>query len=130
MTILSDDPVTCYVTPEGDVICDSASLVNISPATVSAIPEKISSWGPNKTQLLLNFIEVLDTSTLPDANVARRGSPIVQSAKQLLATEPPSILLFNFSKQPGDVMGNYFLNKAEIVRMHQVAEQFQKPTPS
>jgi hypothetical protein len=129
MTIVSDDPVTCYVTPDGDVICDSATIVAINPSAVSAIPTKVASWGPNKTQLLLNLIEVLDQSTLQDSAIARRASPIVQSARQLLSDEPPSILLFNFSKQPGDVMGNYFLNKAEIVRMHKVAEQFEKPTP-
>jgi hypothetical protein len=122
------------VTPDGDVICDSASIDDksgqtIAQSAIDAMAATVSnSWGPNKKQLLLDLFDALDESEIPDSpNLPRRARQIVQSVKQLLTypAAPPSILLFNFSDQPGNVMGNYYLNKAELMRMHKLAEVFE-----
>ena len=77
------------------------------------------------------MIETLGESTLPDdPNIPRRAGEIVQSIKFLLDKEPPSILLYNYSTQPADIIGAFFLNKAELVRMQRLFDTFKSPKPS
>lgn len=134
-----DPPVVCRVTPDGEVICDpvtgpEASMVD--PATqkeVEAFARSVSAdgeWGPNKLNLLIGIIQALGASQLPDEpNIPRRSGEIIQAMKFLLDKDPPSILLFNYSTQPADVVGAFFQNKAELVRMQRLFETFKSPKP-
>ena len=140
MTADSDPPIVCRVTPEGEVICDP-----VSPGTDLAIDPAVQKqaeaaframypkgdWGPNKIRLALRVLAVLSESTLPDEpNIPRRSGEIVDSVRLLLDKQPPSILLYNYSSQPADILGAYFLNKAELVRMQRLYETFKTPSPS
>jgi hypothetical protein len=87
-----------------------------------------ANWGPNKVQLALSILEVLNDSRLPDEpNIPRRSGEIVDTVKLLLAKTPPSIVLYNYSTQPADVVGAYFLNKAQLVNMQQLYKEFATP---
>jgi hypothetical protein len=134
-----DPPVVCRVTPEGEVICDpvtgpEASLVD--PARQKQVEEFVRAvsadgeWGPNKIKLLMGIIQALGQSKLPDEpNIPRRSGEIIQAMKFLLDKDPPSILLFNYSTQPADVVGAFFQNKAELVRMQKLFDTFKSPKP-
>ena len=138
MGLEDDPPVVCRVTPEGEVICDpvinpEASLID--PAKQKQVEEFLKSvsggeWGPNKIALLFGIIDALGKSTLPDEpNIPRRAGEIIQSMKFLLDKDPPSILLFNYSTQPADVVGAFFQNRAELVRMQKLFDTFKSPKP-
>jgi hypothetical protein len=139
--LMDDDPsVVCRVTPEGDVVCepvnvgqptmtDPDSQKRIEATLRQAFPK--SEWGPNKLKLALALLETLAESTLPDEpHIPRRAGEIVESTKMLLAKTPPSILLYNYSSQPADVIGAYFLNKTELVRMQRLYDTFRDPKPA
>lgn len=139
--LMDDDPsVVCRVTPEGDVVCepvnvgqptmtDPDSQKRIEATLRQAFPK--SEWGPNKIKLALALLETLAESTLPDEpHIPRRAGEIVESTKMLLAKTPPSILLYNYSSQPADVIGAYFLNKTELVRMQRLYDTFRDPKPA
>jgi hypothetical protein len=140
MAMADDPPVVCRVTPDGEVICepvnpggststDPAVQKQVEVALRQAFPK--SEWGPNKVELAVRIIEALGKSTLPDVpNIPRRAGEIVASVEMLLSKEPPSILLYNYSAQPADVVGAYFLNKAELVRMQRLYDTFKSPKPS
>ncbi len=144
MSTEDEGPVVCRVTADGEVICetvpgpsgtqmrsliDPAMLQQAADFVKAASPD--GTWGPNKIKLLVGIIEALGKSTLPDEpNIPRRAGEIIQSIKFLLDKQPPSILLYNYSTQPADVVGAYFLNKAELVRMQRLYETFKSPKPS
>ena len=139
-----DPPVVCRVTADGEVICDpvtgpasSRMRALIDPAMLQQAADFVKaaspdgSWGPNKIKLLLGIIEALGKSTLPDEpNIPRRSGEIIQSMKFLLDKQPPSILLYNYSTQPADVVGAFFQNKADLVRMQKLYDTFKSPKPS
>lgn len=128
--------MVCRVTPDGDVICekgtepeqpklDKGVQVRLETALEEAFP---TAWGPNKIKLALAVLNVIAASKLPDSpNIPRRAAPVVDSVFQLLQAEPPSILLYNFSELPANVMGAYFHNKADLVRMQRMFQLFQFP---
>lgn len=135
-----DPPVVCRVTPDGEVICDPVNPGGETP-TDPALQKQVEAslrqafpkadWGPNKVALAIRVLEALGKSTLPDApNIPRRAGEIVASVELLLDKQPPSILLFNYSAQPADVVGAYFLNKSELVRMQRLYDTFKSPKPS
>ncbi|MEO7363478.1 MAG: hypothetical protein ABI120_24300 [Gemmatimonadaceae bacterium] len=144
MPVYDDDPgVVCRVLPDGDVICEKVSDTQSGPITAMMIsadgkalpisgPPSLDSlpagtWGPNKTKLAARLLEVLAQSDLPDDRVPRRSGEIVDSVKQLLTALPPSILLYNYSVQPANVMGAYYLNKADLVQMQRMYQVFSHP---
>ena len=92
---------------------------------INALPA--GAWGPNKIALARRIVEVIGNSTLPDDRVPRRAGESVDSVRQLLAPVPPSMLLYNYSQLPANVMGAYFLNKADLVRMQEMFQIFQHP---
>jgi len=108
---------------------DPDSQKRIEATLRQAFPN--ADWGPNKLKLALALLETLAESTLPDTpHIPRRAGEIVESTKMLLAKTPPSILLYNYSSQPADVIGAYFLNKTELVRMQRLYDTFKDPKPS
>jgi hypothetical protein len=97
------------------------------PAQIKAALPK-GNWGPNKIKLALRILEVLAESDLPDTpNIPRRAGEIVDATRYLLAEKPPSILLFNYSELPADVVGAFFQNKAELVQMQRLYGTFKNP---
>ena len=133
-----DPPVVCRVTAEGEVICDPVTGPDglVDPTRQKGVEEFVRTvspdgdWGPNKLRLLMGIIHALGQSTLPDEpNIPRRSGEIIQSMKFLLDKDPPSILLFNYSTQPADVVGAFFQNKAELVRMQKLYDTFKSPKP-
>ena len=137
-----EDGIVCRVMPDGEVVCDKvfetsptvAMAVasdkdglseNPTTALAKVLPE--GEWGPNKIQLALRCLEVIGASNLPDARVPARAGEIVDSIKQLLAPLPPSILLYNYSTPPANVMGAYYLNRGDVVSMQQVFKIFENP---
>ncbi|MEO7360448.1 MAG: hypothetical protein ABI120_08960 [Gemmatimonadaceae bacterium] len=136
--------IVCRVTPDGDVICDRVvqsttpreAMMHVAdalPDTSSNFEERFvnslpaGDWGPNKTELARRILGVLGNCDMPDARIPRRSGEIVDSVKQLLTPVPPSILLYNYSQLPANVMGAYFLNKADLVRMQEMFQIFQNP---
>ncbi len=134
-----DPPVVCRVNPDGEVVCepvssgtelpsDAAAQKQVEAVLRHAFPK--GEWGPNKVALATRMLQALSESDLPDSpNIPRRAGEIVASIRMLLAPEPPSILLYNYSTQPADVVGAYFQNKAELVRMQRLYETFKTPIP-
>lgn len=130
-------PVVCHLTSEGEVVCTPASLSDDTPPRPAAhkglrallkAAYHLDNWGPNKLQLALAVLEVLDTSTLPDEpNIPRRAGEIVDTVKLLLQKDPPSMVLYNYSTLPADVVGAYFLNKAQLVNMQTLYKEFATP---
>jgi hypothetical protein len=135
-TIDETDPNwICRVTPDGEVICENppkydaavyqrAEATSFAAVLAKTVPD--GDWGPNKVKLLLELAVVLGQVKLEDASIPRRAGQCAQAVIDLLRPEPPSILLFNYSQQPGDVMGAWFQNKAELMRMQRVLQHFQK----
>jgi len=130
-----DPPLICRVTPEGEVICDGpptldaavrmrAGEVQFEATLARVFPD--GTWGPQKLELALRLLGALGASTLPDDRIARRAAQSVRALQDLLLPTPPSILLFNYSEQPANVMGAWFLNRAELSRMQRVIAQFAK----
>lgn len=131
--------VICRVTADGEVVCepvigptqttlDAETQKQVESTLRHAFPK--GDWGPNKLKLALALLDTLSKTTLPDdPNIPRRSGEIVDSVKMLLDKQPPSIILYNYSSQPADVVGAYFLNKAELVSMQRLFETFKKPTP-
>ncbi len=131
----SDPPIVCRVTPDGEVICETPppdSLASMQQADTTELAAVLArsfpdiEWGPQRTELALRLLATLAESKLPDARIARRAGQSVGAVKDLLRPDPPSILLFNYSEQPADVMGAWFLNKAQLARMARVIRQFEK----
>lgn len=132
-----DPPIVCRVTPDGEVICEPATMqADMQPSaeaqagleTLIKAAYDSGNWGPNKIELALRILEVLNASTLPDEpNIPRRSGEIVDTVKLLLAKTPPSIVLYNYSTQPADVVGAYFLNKAQLVNMQHLYKLFATP---
>lgn len=139
-----DDPgIVCRVMPDGNVVCESVSTScpspiaammisaepgtsrNVRPDFAASLPQ--GNWGPNKIALAARLLEVLAENDLPDERIPRRSGEIVDSVKQLLAPLPPSILLYNYSTQPANVMGAYYLNKADLVEMQRMYALFAHP---
>ncbi len=128
-----DPPLICRVTPDGEVICEGpvtldaavverAAAVSFDATLAKLLPE--ASWGPQKLELALRLLQALGESKLPDDRIARRAGQSVRALMDLLLPTPPSILLFNYSEQPANVMGAWFQNKAELARMQRVITQF------
>ena len=140
MSTEDDPPVVCRVTAEGEVVCDP--VIGPEGPSMDAARQKQAAefvkaigadgtWGVNKLILLVAITDALAKSTLPDSpNIPRRSGEIVQSIKFLLDKQPPSILLYNYSTQPADVVGAFFLNKAELVSMQKLYDVFKSPKPS
>lgn len=144
MSYGDDEPgIVCRVTAEGEVICDKvlsctgqSAMIRVADSS-DGLSESADTrfkalvpageWGPNKIKLALRILEVLGASDLPEENIPRRSGEIVDSCRQLLAPVPPSILLYNYSTLPANVMGAYFLNKADLVRMQQMFQTFEHP---
>lgn len=130
-------PIICRVTPDGEVICVPATIpteMSFSPEAQRGLEALVktayhgANWGPNKLLLALGILEALNASTLPDEpNIPRRSGEIVDTVKLLLGKTPPSIVLYNYSTQPADVVGAYFLNKAQLMSMNQLCKQFATP---
>jgi hypothetical protein len=129
----SDPIIVCRVTPDGEVICEGpptlaaatveqAEAADLPAALAKAFPE--ATWGPNKTALALHLLEVIARAKLDDARIPRRDGQCAGAVADLLLPEPPSILLFNYSEQPGDVMGAWYQNRAQLMRMQHVLKQF------
>lgn len=128
-----DPPLICRVTPEGEVICegpislDAAVVARADAVQFDATLAKLfpdASWGPHKRELALRLLQALGEAKLPDDRIVRRAGQSVRALMDLLLPTPPSILLFNYSEQPANVMGAWFLNKAELARMKRVIAQF------
>ena len=135
--------VVCRVTADGDVICDKVTssttpdaavrVADGSAETSSNYDERFvnslpaGEWGPNKIALARRLLEVVGNSNLPDEKVPRRSGESVDSVRQLLMPVPPSILLYNYSHLPANVMGAYYLNRADLVRMQEMFQVFQHP---
>lgn len=101
------------------------SVSTFGPPSLDELPT--GEWGPNKKKLAARILEALGNSDLPDDIIPRRSGEIVDSVKQLLAPVPPSILLYNYSTQPANVMGAYYLNKADLVQMQRMYQIFSNP---
>lgn len=143
MRVYDDDTgLVCRVLPDGEVICEKvpdtmveapvAMFISGESAAKSFGPPTVdepvpANWGPHKKKLAAMIMQVLNESELPDDIIPRRGGEIVDSVKQLLAPLPPSILLYNYSTQPANVMGAYYLNKADLVQMQRMYELFKNP---
>lgn len=135
-----DPPVVCRVTPDGEVICDPVNPggeASVDPGVQKQVEASLrqafpkAEWGPNKLALAVRLLETLGKSSLPDEpNIPRRAGEIVASVELLLGKQPPSILLFNYSTQPADVVGAWLQNKAELVQMQRLYDNFKKPTPA
>lgn len=138
--------IVCWMTAEGEVVCErvfeggsSSGSVRVAESSVGLSDKGDSkfknvlpkgNWGPNKIQLARRLLEVLAASQLPDENIPRRSGESVDAVRQLLTPVPPSILLFNYSTLPANVMGAYFLNKADLVRMQEMFKTFEHPKQS
>lgn len=140
----SDPPIVCRLTPEGDLICEPApgdaaaarlasatgdatgdAAVLLGDAIAKAFPGV--AWGPERTRLAVGLIEALASAALPDDRVPRRAGQCIGAVRDLLRDEPPSILCFNYSQQPADVFGAWYLNRAQLARMQRVLRQFETP---
>jgi len=128
-----DPPLICRVTHDGEVICEGpisldaavqarADSLQFDATLAKLFPE--GSWGPHKRALALRLLQALGEAKLPDDRIVRRASQSVRAVMDLLLPTPPSILLFNYSEQPANVMGAWFQNKAELARMQRVIAQF------
>jgi hypothetical protein len=133
--LYDDPPLICRVTAEGDVICDGpptldaavrsrADDAKFADTLARVFPE--GGWGPNKLELALGLLATLSESKLPDDRIVRRAGQSVRALQDLLLPTPPSILLFNYSEQPANVMGAWYLNRTELARMQRVIAQFAK----
>lgn len=146
-----EDGVVCWMTPDGNLICErvltSAECAPIAmfvaasdslSSDAKSVPSKDAlkasgsfvfpeSWGPNKKELACRILETLNASTMPDDSIPRRSGEIVDSVMRLLAPVPPSIMLYNYSTQPADVVGAYYLNKGDLVKMQQIFKTFEHP---
>lgn len=131
--LVEDPPLACRVSPEGEVICEGAPSLDAAvtvrandakfDATLATIfPE--ASWGLQKLELALRLLATLAETKFPDDRVARRAGQSVRALEDLLRPTPPSILLFNYSDQPANVMGAWYLNRAELTRMQRVIAEF------
>lgn len=140
----SDPPIVCRLTPDGDLICEPAPVdaaaarhattTRDSAGDAAALLEDAiakvfpgAEWGPERTRLAVGLIEALATSALPDDRVPRRAGQCIGAVRDLLRDEPPSILCFNYSQQPADVFGAWYLNRAQLARMQRVLRQFEDP---
>ena len=135
--------IVCRVMPDGEVICErvfestqpddqvhvAMSVGELSPKVDAKFEELLpnGAWGPNKTKLAQRLLEVLAASDLPDDKIPRRAGESVDSVRQLLMPLPPSILLYNYSTLPANVMGAFYLNRGDLVRMQQVFKTFEHP---
>jgi len=130
-----DPPLICRVTADGEVICEGppvldaamrvrAKEVQFEDTLARLVPD--GTWGPQKFELALRLLVALGESKLPDDHIVRRAGQSVRALQDLLLPTPPSILLFNYSEQPANVMGAWFQNKAELARMQRVVAQFSK----
>jgi hypothetical protein len=145
-----EDGVVCWVTPDGNVICEKVLMSEECPPLAmfvaasdsdsrrakskpgkKAAPTEPSlfpdDWGPNKKELACRILDALNTAQLPDELVPRRSGEIVDTVIRLMAPKPPSIMLYNYSTQPADVLGAYYLNKGDLVRMQQIFKIFEHP---
>lgn len=136
-------PVVCRITPDGEVVCEPVnpetpefeqrSAVRRAKHGADALLRELvpeGQWGPNKVDLALRILEVLGESTLPDTpNIPRRSGEIVDSVRLLLAHDPPSMLLYNYSTLPADIVGAYYLNRGELVQMQRLYDTFKNPVP-
>ena len=136
--------IVCRVMPDGEIVCErveacpapTAAMMRVATSSdglsqkvddqfINALPD--GEWGPNKIALARRLLEIIGESNLPDDKVTRRSGECVDAVRQLLTPIPPSILLFNYSTQPANVMGAYYLNKADVVRMQEIFQIFQHP---
>lgn len=133
-----DEPIVCYVNAAGEFVCEPSSEtveVITDAATRQQLEKSIAGafrdgeWGENKLKLALNFLSMLGKARIPDADIPRRAGDVVDAGKYLLSKDPPSILLFNYSSQPANVVGAYYLNKADLVQMQRLFDQFKDPAP-
>ncbi len=145
-----DPPIVCRVTPDGDVICEtvppdhqtaffmlSATATSSHATTGGSAPAESDAfdtalegafpgtWGPKKRALARKLMQTLAANDLPDARIPRRTGQCAAAVADLLLPTPPSILLFNYSELPANVMGAYFLNRAEYAKMARVVRQFE-----
>lgn len=145
-----EDGIVCWMTPDGNIVCERVLLTADCPPLAMSIAASDSasgdaksgsptkgaeserfvfpeSWGPNKKELACRILEALNDSTMPDDSIPRRAGEIVDTVQRLLAPVPPSIMLYNYSTQPADVLGAYYLNKGELVKMQQIFKIFEHP---
>lgn len=133
-----DEPMVCIIDERGELVCSPSSdtVEVISDASTRQQLEKSiagafrdGEWGENKLKLALNFLSMLAKARIADADIPRRSGDVVDAGRYLLSKEPPSIMLFNYSSQPANVVGAYYLNKADLVQMQRLFDQFKDPAP-
>jgi hypothetical protein len=129
----SDTPLVCRLNTAGEIVCepvpDTSTISGEAAALLEAAITKVlpgAEWGPERTHLAIGLIEAIAKAPLANDQIPRRAGQCVGAVQDLLREEAPSLLCFNYSTQPGDVLGAWYLNTAQLVRMQRVLQQFEK----
>lgn len=132
----------CYVDGKGQLVCPpkpstlrtySAQQEEMASALMSGMVEGEGHTGGISREYLELALALLETvarnrRNVPPEKLHERRDEIVQSVELLLQEgAPPSLLAYRFSTEPADVLGAYFLNKANLVQMRNALEEFDRP---
>lgn len=107
----------CYVNAQGELQCGpqpieiKSGLDSVRTAIMGAgvdIP-------PNKLDLIMQLINQVLVSPLDDACTLRRTDDTVGSVQQILAAQPPLMLLYRYFALPGNIMATYYLQQHNYV---------------
>lgn len=136
--MLQEDFAVCKMLPSGEVVCNDLAVIDYNGIDDDhlrgAIADATSRLGRGYSELALAILETLvaASGSLPDSKLPYRRQEIVGAVRDLLEPgQPPSLLAFHFSTQPGDVFGAFHMNKGDLVWMRQDLDTFKaaKPVP-
>jgi hypothetical protein len=133
------DPTgVCELLPNGEWRCpkleeDKPSWENSRSEVERMLAGPRSALG-NTYDLICDIITVIrrNERNMDEPDRRRRFSAIVGSVDRLTQKpgDLPSLLTYEFNSLAGDVVGNHFRSKGELVRMHRVLDHFKKvPDP-
>ena len=107
----------CYVNAQGELQCGPE--ITTMRTDLDAVRTAIAGAGipitPNKLELIVKLINEVLSSPLDDSCVGTRTDDTVASVKQILATQPPLMLLYRYFALPGDIMASYYVQRGKLV---------------
>lgn len=106
--------MVCHVNEQGELKCGpSVTPLAIDAAVKSAVQAALPGLTPAKIQLMLELLDVVYSATLDDACIDVRRSDITGSVQQLLTSDTPIILTYQYKALPGNMLTAYYVQQGK-----------------
>lgn len=117
--------MVCHVNEQGELKCGPSVVpLAIDAAVKAAVQAALPSLTPAKLQLMLELLDVVYSATLDDGCINVRRSDITGSVQELLTTDTPIILTYQYTALPGNMLSAYYVQQGKYDWARSVLDDF------